>query len=199
METNIRQAVPSDIPYAYQICLKTGDTGQDATGLLNDEFIIGQYFAAPYLHYEIDTCFVLEVDRIPSGYIIGASETNDFNDWMNTRWLPHIRKIYTRDMLAKSDLEKFLLDLIHKDCLMHDYLQDYPSHLHIDLLPIAQKQGFGKKMMHTLLTRMKEKGSKGLHLSVSENNTNAIGFYKKLGFSELKRESGEVIMAISLI
>lgn len=198
MEIKIRQAVLTDIPYVYQICLKTGNSGEDATDLLNDEFIIGQYFAAPYLHYEIDSCFILEADRIPSGYVIGATDTDQFNDWMNTKWLPHIRKIYPKNLAPKSDLEKFLIEIIHRDCSCPAYLAKYSSHLHIDLLPIAQKKGFGKKMMNTFLTRMKEKGSTGVHLSVGESNQNAIGFYKKLGFSELNIEDGAVVMGLSL-
>ena len=198
MEFKIRQAVLSDLPYVYSICVKTGNSGADATNLFSDPMINGQYYAAPYLHYELDACFILEADYLPSGYVIGVSSTLSFNEWMNSNWLIHVRKYYPRDVDPKSELEKQLVEIIHTDCTFPDYLSEYPSHLHIDLLPVAQKKGFGKKMIYTLFDRMREKGSNGIHLSVGERNVNAIGFYKKLGFSELKRESGAVVMGFRL-
>lgn len=199
MEFTIRQAQLSDMPYLYHVCVRTGNSGKDATELLSDEFIVGHYFAAPYLHFELETCFVLEYNNVPVGYILGASDTKIFNDWMNKNWLPQIRRYYPVDKKLKTDLEKFLFDIINTDCSFPDFLSDYPSHLHIDLLPVAQKKGFGKKMMATFIDRLKEKGSEGLHLSVGERNLNAIAFYKKLGFSELRRESGSVFMGMSLV
>ena len=79
---------------------------------------------------------------------------------------------------------------------MPDFLNDYPSHLHIDLLPVAQKKGFGKKMMTTFLNRLKEKGSSGIHLGVGAGNANAIAFYENVGFEELRKEPGAVIMGV---
>ena len=198
MNFTIRQAQLTDLPYIYHICLSTGNSGTDASALLSDAFIVGQYFAAPYLIHEIETCFVLEMNSIPVGYILGAADTENFNTWMNTSWLPQIRKYYPPTMAPKSDLEKFLIDIINTDCHFPDFISVYPSHLHIDLLPVAQKQGFGKKMISTLMEELKSKGSIGLHLSVGEKNVNAIGFYKKLGFSELNREAGSVLMGIHL-
>lgn len=196
MNFDIRQAQLADLPYVYHICLNTADSGQDASELLSDAFIVGQYFAAPYLIHEIETCFVLELDGIPVGYILGALSTEKFNKWMNTNWLPQIRNFYHSGIKPKSDLEKFLIDLINHDCSFPEFLSDYPSHLHIDLLPVAQKKGFGRKMITTLLDALRERGSVGLHLFVGEKNKNAIGFYEKLGFAELHRKDGSVLMGL---
>ncbi|MCG8306464.1 MAG: GNAT family N-acetyltransferase [Cytophagales bacterium] len=198
MKFNIRQAQLSDVPYVYDICRKTGNNGQDATDLLSDHYIIGQYFAAPYLHFELEACFVLEYNRIPVGYVIGTSDTQKFNTWMNDDWLPQIRRHYSSDMAPRSDLEKFVLEVIHTECTIPDFLSDYPSHLHIDLLPIAQKKGFGKRMISAFTKKLKDMRSTGLHLSVGENNLNAIGFYKRIGFKELNRASGSVTMGIPI-
>ena len=141
----------------------------------------------------------MEKEYIPVGYTLGVVDTQEFNNWMNRDWLLQIRRLYPLDMEPKSDLEKFLTEIIHEDCTFPDILEEFPSHLHIDLLPIAQKQGYGKRMISTFIEKLKEKGSVGLHLSVGERNQNAIAFYKKLGFSELKRERGSVLMVMSLV
>jgi len=153
-------------------------------------------FAAPYLHFELDCCFVLTADAIPVGYIIGTSSTGKFNDWMNQKWLPALRHYYPADMKSKSDFEQFLIDIINRDCDFPDFIKNYPSHLHIDLLPIAQKKGFGKKLMTTFINKLKDKGSTGLHLGAGLENTNAIEFYKKIGFHELRKESGAIFMGL---
>ena len=198
MNFSIRQTHLAELPYFYKICLKTGDSGGDATDLFNDEYMLGQYFAAPYLHFDIASCFVLELDYIPVGYVIGTPDTSRFKEWMNADWLIEIRNQYKSDMETKSDLEKWLLNIIHRDYRLNEFNDAYPSHLHIDLLPVAQKKGFGKKMITRFLRHLVDEGSPGVQLSVGESNTNAVGFYLKLGFMEMKREEGEIIMGMQL-
>jgi ribosomal protein S18 acetylase RimI-like enzyme len=65
--------------------------------------------------------------------------------------------------------------------------EQFPSHLHIDLLPRAQGKGYGRKMIEQLLTALKERGSPGVHLGVSGRNRTACLFYQHLGFAELTR------------
>jgi len=64
---------------------------------------------------------------------------------------------------------------------------DYPSHLHIDLLPRAQARGFGRRMLEEVMRRLRERGSPGAHLGVSAVNAAAFEFYKHLGFTDLVR------------
>lgn len=196
MEYTIRQAHLSDLAYVYNICLKTGLNGSDASAFLSDKYIVGQYYAAPYLHFEIDSCFILERQTIPLGYIIGTSSITDFNKWMNEKWLPKIRKNYPADLNPKSDFEKFLIDTIHSDCKLPGFLHNFPSQLHIDILPEAQKMGFGRKLISNFIRKQKEKGSSGLHLGVGLENTDAIQFYEAIGFSELKVDSKALIMGL---
>ena len=63
----------------------------------------------------------------------------------------------------------------------------YPSHMHIDLLERAQGRGFGRRMMETVMDRLRDLGSRGAHLGVSILNKAAFGFYTRLGFHELVR------------
>ena len=61
----------------------------------------------------------------------------------------------------------------------------YPSHLHIDLVPDAQGNGNGLRMMEALLDALRAKGSRGVFLQMHEGNTRARRFYAKLGFEQL--------------
>ena len=194
MDYTIRQAHLSDLPYIYDICLKTGFNGKDASVVISDPLMIGQYYAAPYLHYEIDNCFIVDKDYIPFGYILGVSSTENYYKWLNTYWLPMIRNRYPETLSPKSDFERFLIDIINQDAVFEEFLFDYPSHLHIDLLPQIQRKGIGQQLMITFIKKLKEKGSTGLHFGVGVENTNAIEFYKKMGFLEIKSIPGTIFM-----
>jgi len=196
MELKIRPAHLSDLPYIYDICLRTALSGKDATNEVNDKYMIGQYFAAPYVHFETDLCFVLTEKSIPQGYILGTSDSSAFYSWMNRKWLPYIRLLYPSGIQHKSDFEKFCIDVINRDCMLADFLKEYPAHLHINLLPQLQGKGMGKKLISEFISKVKSKGIGGLHLSVGQKNTSAITFYKKVGFLHLAAKSGAVFMGI---
>ena len=70
---------------------------------------------------------------------------------------------------------------------MPEPYNQYPSHLHIDLLPRARGRGLGREMMNMLLAELTAKGSPGVHLGMGATNARAERFYRKLGFHELTR------------
>jgi GNAT superfamily N-acetyltransferase len=197
----VRGAEFSDIPYFYEICLKTGDAGKDASGLFYDPYMIGQYYAAPYLFFERDLCFLAELDGIPQGYIIGASNTSRFDTWLEKEWLPPLRNRYGNYPAEKikTDTEKKVISLFYKKRDLSEKTEDtvyknYPAHLHIDLLPSLQGKGTGKALMETLCAALVKKNIPGVHLGVGGTNTGAIAFYKKLGFSVLEEEDWGLVL-----
>lgn len=78
------------------------------------------------------------------------------------------------------------------------YRKSYPAHLHIDILPEAQRKGNGKKLIDALSKKLKEQGKCGVMLAVSESNTNAIKFYKALDFKIIFRFSGTYLLGKKL-
>ncbi len=79
----------------------------------------------------------------------------------------------------------------HPDYFCPEPYGDYPSHLHIDLLPRAQHRGYGRRMLEQVMDKLQQRGSPGAHLGVSVPNSTAFGFYQRLGFRELIRVGGE--------
>ncbi len=196
----IRGAELSDLPYLYEICLKTGDSGKDASALFSDPYVLGQYYAAPYLFFERDLCFVAEMDGVPQGYILGVSDSTRFETWLDAEWLPPLRQRLARCPAEKlqSTEERGIVSLIMKQrdlsAPSDPLLEPYPAHLHIDLLPSLQGKGQGRTLMNALFSALSNKGVKGVSLGVSGTNTSAIGFYKKLGFSVLQEQEWGLVM-----
>lgn len=197
MSVNVRPAVQSDIPYLYSICLETGNSGKNATPLFSDPWLIGQYYAAPYLFYDQSLCFIAEKDDIPKGYILGTNNTIQFNNWLHTQWLPPLRLRYPIIQTEENEISKMecnLRETIHKKIEGNQWVSEYPAHLHIDLLPELQGKGIGRSLINVFLNELKTKKCTGIHLGVNSKNSGAIEFYKKMDFLILQQDTKSLIM-----
>jgi ribosomal protein S18 acetylase RimI-like enzyme len=187
----VRPYRPRDLDALYQICLLTGRDGDDATALYRDPWLIGHVHAAPYGIFQPSLAFVAEDDAGVGGYVLGALDTLAFEARLERDWWPRLRGRYPQ---APADVppERWTTDQRKADQIHHpwpaepDLTARYPSHLHIDLVPRLQSGGHGRRLMTTLIGALREQGSPGVHLHVRANNERAVGFYRHLGFTELR-------------
>lgn len=195
----IRDYRPSDLPYLYDICLRTGDSGKDASALLADPFVIGQYYAAPYAVRDGRCVLILEGDRDeaglsrPLGYILGTDETASYNAWLATEWLPGCASLYGcadagRDgaQEAAPSLYDRLAKLFTAKPETPAYCDRYPGHIHIDILPEGQGAGWGRRLMDAFCDRLRALGCTGFHLGVGARNQAGVAFYRRYGMEELE-------------
>ena len=190
----IRPYETRDLDALYDICLKTGDIGEDATQLYGDPKLLGQLYAAPYAVLEPDLTFVLEDSQGVCGYILGAFDSKTFYERLETEWFPPLREKYPKpggDEKSWTRDEKLIQQFYGLGATCPP---DYPSHLHIDLLPRAQGSGNGRALMETFLAALREKGSSGVHLGTSPQNVRSEKFYLKMGFTELKRREPHTLV-----
>lgn len=190
-EFTIRPARPEDEDAAYAVCLRTGDSGQDASALFPDDpRALGDLFVGPYLHLEPERAFVLEDSGGVCGYVLAALETAGFYRRVIEEWLPPLRVAHpdpTGDRAQWTEAQKLYHEYHHPAFHFPPSFAPFPSHLHIDLLPRAQGRGHGRRMMETMLETLRRQGSPGVHLGLSALNERAHRFYEKLGFQELER------------
>jgi ribosomal protein S18 acetylase RimI-like enzyme len=189
-EFNIRRAESRDRDAAYEVCLKTGDDGRDATDLYEDPAALGRIFVGPYIELEPELAFVLEDKSGVCGYVLGALDSRHFYQGYLEQWLPELQRQFPEpggDPTGWSRTAKIYHDYHHPDVFCPEPYELYPSHLHIDLLPRAQGRGWGRRMMDRLMEVLRTKGSPGVHLGVGQVNERAATFYRKLGFAELAR------------
>ncbi len=196
MSFAIRPYHPSDLYMLYRICLLTANSGEDASALLSEPELPGHLFAASYAHFEPDLTFVLTRDDSPVGYCLGARDSAAFEARCEREWYPVLRKRYPLRPETDSSMDARYIGWIHHRGEPDPYWLEYPAHLHIDILPEGQGQGWGRKLIETLTGRMREIGVSAVHLGVSPVNHRAIAFYEAVGFHRVP--AGGVVFGMVL-
>lgn len=187
----IRPYRPADRDGVMHVCVRTAAGGGDATGVYSDDTLMPEVFALPYVAYAPELAFVVDdgAGRVV-GYIIGVADTRAFVEWWKREWAPDFRlrhpapgaptgrnPAFTEQQLLAAGYDP--------DRMLIAEVDDYPAHLHIDLLPELQGLGFGRRLIDTLRAALAERGVAAVHLGMDAANTNARAFYDRLGFHEL--------------
>ena len=198
MKVDIRPYHPSDLTSLYRICVQTGDSGKDATHLYKDSDLLGHVYAAPYAILEADLCFILTVDSIPSGYILGCRNSEQFFKNSMNNWFNMLQNKYPKPKSTDTSKDAAIIKILYSGHIFKEELSVYPSHLHIDILPIAQGFGMGRKLINTFTDKLQDLQVKGVHLEVGKTNESAIAFYNKTGFHRIMEYDYSIAFAKSI-
>ena len=146
---------------------------------------------------EPEFAFVLDDGQRAVGYVIGTPDTAAFARAYRERWIPRLADRYPPPIPGPPDppgnQDEEMIALHHRpERLVWPGLEEYPAHLHIDLLPPFQGAGHGRALMETFYVAAARAGAAGVHVTVTTANTRALGFYDRLGFRRLEiTEPGE--------
>lgn len=196
-DRRIRQATEADTDALFEICLKTADSGTDASALFSNPRWPGYVWAVPYLKFAPAFAFVLAEDDRAIGYVIAAPDTAAFAKQLEREWWPQIRR-EVEGAVPTGPRDAMILERIARPEPVHAWLLDeYPAHMHINILPDAQATGWGRKMIETELAALKAAGVRGVFLGVAPDNERASGFYRHLGFEDASRD-GHIIFTMKL-
>lgn len=138
-----------------------------------------------YTEQEPDNCFVVaDGDDSAVGYILCAEDYDTYERVFKEKYAPRIKK-----------LGKSYSAIVWGEFFVHKLLKKkYPSHLHIDILPVCQGKGAGSRLVDALCEHLKEKNSPGLMLSCGMGNKGAIRFYSRNGFEKKVNFFGNCLM-----
>lgn len=192
-----RVATVHDLPGLYRVCRLTGAAGADASELHRDPDLLGHVWVGAYAVAPDAVALVVQDEGGIAGYCVGVPDTGAFESWLDRQWLPPLRQRYPRDGTTSADVA--LVERIHAwpttDARL---LQTHPAHLHIDLLPRLQGQGWGRRLITELAMALHAAGAGGLHLGVAPDNARALGAYEQWGFTVLSRGPDVVLLGIGL-
>lgn len=169
----IRKYQEKDFEATKYVCI------HDMIGCDCDELIdyVATMFCHYYLEKEPENCFVaVDENDNPIGYVYGASDYDKYQ--VNfSEYVQKIAEIDNRRYLSEALIEMFDHAI---------YKEDYPAHLHIDILPDYQSKGIGSQLINEFCNNLKAKGIKGVMLIVGSDNTGARRFYERNGFTLLQ-------------
>lgn len=193
----VREATLEDLDAVYDICLRTAASGEDARDLFTDPRLPGEVYAAPYLVLPGGFGYVAVDSSGVAGYVLGTADTAAFERACERSWWPALRVVHPDPGPAPQTWDDRMRALIHHPrTTPAGVLAEHPAHLHIDLLPRVQRQGVGRELIAVLLRRLDAEGVTGVHLGVGATNTNAIGFYRRLGFTTLAESEAALLLGL---
>ena len=182
----IRSYRPEDREALFDICLRTGDAGGDARGLYQDQELLPDLFAAPYVTLEPDLAFVVDDGARAVGYVLGTSDTERYVRDVREKWLPEAALRHPLPGGEPGTPDALMTELLYSpENMIRAELADYPAHLHIDLLPDYQGRGYGRALLTTFFAALDRAGAKRVHLGMVTANTGARAFYDRMGFHEI--------------
>jgi ribosomal protein S18 acetylase RimI-like enzyme len=195
-DCSIRSARPGDARGAYYVCLKTGDYGADGEPFYaEDPEALGRIFVGPYLAFEPESSLILEDAEGICGYALAAYDSRTFFRRYEKEWRPELCARFPKpegEPAAWTRVQHVYSWYHEPDYFCPEPYEQFPSHLHIDLLPRAQRRGYGRRMLEEVMERLRRRGSPGAHLGVSMRNSRARSFYERLGFKELVRVGADL-------
>jgi ribosomal protein S18 acetylase RimI-like enzyme len=182
---SLRKATPADHDALRHVCLKTGDSGRDATAREDDPALLGDIYAVPYQIYAPRFAFVVEYEGSVVGYVLGAIDSWAFYRRLKNEWFPRLAASLPDPGPDESRWQgsDWARSYIHRpELVFNEALAAWPAHGHIDLLEVARGRGVGRAALEHLMEALREAGAPGMHLQVATDNFKAHAFYRRLGF-----------------
>ncbi len=183
---NIRPYKVTDKEDVHFVCLNSDGPCKSSKRGIN--FALAVY-CDYYIEIEPENCFVATDENDKAvGYIISTENFDKFKEIYMADYYTRIKKWEYRR--RKSARRTIIPHEKHK--------QDYPAHLHIDILPEYQRMGLGHKLTDALVEQLKAKDVKGIMLTTWIKNEKGRGFYDKYGFTLLEEMKNCAVYGLKL-
>lgn len=193
-----RPSTADDLDAIYEICVATGDGGEDARHMYRNPCLIGHIYAGPYATLEPDACFILEDAGGICGYLVGTADSTGFSSRCERDWYPSLRRHHPAPAPEDMSPDARMLRAIHRGYRPDPDVAAFPAHLHIDLLPRARGLGLGTALLRLFLDHVRSKGATGVHLQTGRSSLLAQRFYERNGFVALKSDERTVTYVMPL-
>lgn len=153
------------------VCIATASE-RARTSEAHATFTLAMY-CDPYLDYGV-AYMLLDDEGVARGYVLACEDWN--------KWAPQTQSYREKIEALGPEYQARYKD---EADFYASVVDTYPAHLHIDIEEPYTGGGNGRKLMDTLLARLRADGVKGVVLGVAASNKRAVGFYQHMGFQKL--------------
>ena len=194
-EFTIRPYRSRDRDAVRRICYLTGYMGESADWMWRDQESFSDIFTGYWTDREAEHALVAEHDGEVVGYLLGC---------MDSRRVWNVGKVvarhgFVRGVAFRPGTSKMFWRMITDGIPTRSTTSCHRprtttragrAHLHIDLLPVCRRSGVGSALVGRWLEKLSLAGVPGCHLQTMSENTRAIAFFRKMGFSEVGDPDG---------
>jgi ribosomal protein S18 acetylase RimI-like enzyme len=194
-EIDIRPYETADRAGVRRVCYLTGFMGESADWMWRDEESFADIFTGYWTDREPECATVAVLDGEVVGYLLGSKDSRRV--WNAGKQFAH--HAFGRGMAFRPGTAGVIWRMVTDgivDSLRHRlppptyYDERWPAHLHIDLLPVCRERGIGASLVSGWLGTLRSEGIAGCHLQTMAENSRAIAFFEKMGFTKLGEPKG---------
>lgn len=181
--------MPGDREAVRHICNETGHLGDPIDPYFSDREVFADLHSFYYTDVASDSSFVIEDDGEVIGYLLGCLDSVRYRAWVKSDLEARIlKRAFARGVFLRPGTAplvwRFVVDWLREKPHFGDAGDEYPAHLHINLLPRGRKRGLGGLLIKNYFELLRANGLSGVFLETTAENTNAVGFFKSQGFVE---------------
>ncbi|MFB9907671.1 GNAT family N-acetyltransferase [Allokutzneria oryzae] len=143
----------------------------------------------PYMDLVADSLFLAVADGALVGYLTGCPDGSALPSESERMALAIKKHRLTLRRGPAAFFARSMLDMagaaIRRQPTPKDFYDPrWPAHLHINVEPRARGTGAADGLMNHWLDRLRETGSPGCHLQTLCENTRAVRFFERMGFTK---------------
>ncbi|KDN34063.1 hypothetical protein RSAG8_12851, partial [Rhizoctonia solani AG-8 WAC10335] len=147
------------------------------------ETVLGYLLAPTFGFVLVDT--PEEGKETVLGYLLATPDSRRHEAAAEKESYPPLRTKYPNYPYPSDATERDqgVINRIHKPLIRPQGLVDIsPAHIHINLLPQAQRRGWGAKLIDEAVRILKAQGQSALFVGIDSRNQDARAFYLRIGF-----------------
>jgi ribosomal protein S18 acetylase RimI-like enzyme len=188
MTIEIRTFTGQDRDSLHHLFREAG-RGAPGASLWGHEESEAAIYLEPYMDLEPESLLVAVVDEQMVGYLTGCLDTARFpteSERMDRAIKDHRLFLRPKPMVffMRSMLDIASARMRHRSTVGDFSDARWPAHLHINVVPHVRGTGVAPELLGRWLDRLTEAGSPGCHLQTLVENTRAVSFFERMGFTK---------------
>jgi len=182
----IRRYHPQDREAIWTLVADTAFFGEPVEAFFDDRRLYGAVLTAYYTDYEPERLWVAEVGGSVVGCVMGCGDSRRRVRISCAHILPTVlsRVLRGHYRIGKKALRHTLRTVQEyvERSIPAVPLEQFPGHLHVNVVASARGQGIGRALLETALAQFWATGVRGVHLFTTDCNQAACHLYEALGF-----------------
>lgn len=186
---SIRPFRSSDRDIVRHLCCETGFLGNPVDPIFEDREVFADFLTVYYTDAEPESSFVLEMDGLVKGYLLGARDHARMKKFQTRHFIGVLPKVLIRYPGYNRATKKYLHWLATRGWRETPEAPADTAHFHINLLPEARKVSTTRHLIDAFLLYLRNAGEKrvyGQMVSVGERRGERM--FERYGFRLMNRK-----------